>query len=446
MTDTGIEVIQDNNVSIALSDDTVVVAYDGETDVIQTFEQGPPGPPGPPGPQGPVGDASDVVGPPGPAGPIGHAGPQGPQGAKGDTGQQGPAGIGINVKGQVPTHANLPPTGNTNGDGYVTQDTGDMWVWENTTWINVGPIQGPPGPKGDTGAVGPQGPQGIPGASGGTPSDAVPLMDGTAVPGVATQYTREDHVHPTDTSRAPLASPVFGGNVLVPTGGVNVGSNADPGLGNLAVTGRLSVGKVLVLAANTDLNTITNPGMYVCGDSTCTHGPYIGGQWYIEAIPYGDGTSAYVMQRATDLVNLAFEFLRLKINGVWTAWMQTSAPTSQYTPWTAWTPTLSAGSGALTSAVAHGRYKQLGKVVHFSVEIQITTNGTASLFLGFTLPVPAILNGQAFTFAATLVSGVACKGTIQPNLPNAGYIARWDNTYPGFDGAWIWGSGTYEAA
>ena len=35
----------------------------------------------------------------------------------------------------------------------------------------------------------------------GTPGDATPLMDGTASAGVANMYSRQDHVHPTDTTR-----------------------------------------------------------------------------------------------------------------------------------------------------------------------------------------------------------------------------------------------------
>ena len=50
-----------------------------------------------------------------------------------------------------------------------------------------------------------------------TPSNTSPAMNGTAAPGVATAYSRGDHVHPTDTSRAPLASPVFTGNPTAPT-------------------------------------------------------------------------------------------------------------------------------------------------------------------------------------------------------------------------------------
>jgi hypothetical protein len=54
--------------------------------------------------------------------------------------------------------------------------------------------------------------------SGGTsPSTAAPLMDGVAAPGVSIYFACGDHVHPSDTSRAPLASPVFTGNPQAPT-------------------------------------------------------------------------------------------------------------------------------------------------------------------------------------------------------------------------------------
>jgi hypothetical protein len=47
---------------------------------------------------------------------------------------------------------------------------------------------------------------------------ATPLADGTAAVGTSTRYARADHVHPTDTTRAPLASPAFTGNPSLPTG------------------------------------------------------------------------------------------------------------------------------------------------------------------------------------------------------------------------------------
>jgi hypothetical protein len=46
---------------------------------------------------------------------------------------------------------------------------------------------------------------------------ATPLVDGTAAVGVSAKWAHEDHVHPTDTTRAPLASPVFTGTPAAPT-------------------------------------------------------------------------------------------------------------------------------------------------------------------------------------------------------------------------------------
>src|SRR6516162_6286120 len=48
------------------------------------------------------------------------------------------------------------------------------------------------------------------------PSNALPAMDGTAIGGASVLYARGDHVHPTDTSLAPIASPTFTGTVTLP--------------------------------------------------------------------------------------------------------------------------------------------------------------------------------------------------------------------------------------
>jgi len=49
------------------------------------------------------------------------------------------------------------------------------------------------------------------------PSSTSPAMDGTAAVGTGTTYARADHVHPSDTSRAPLASPALTGTPTAPT-------------------------------------------------------------------------------------------------------------------------------------------------------------------------------------------------------------------------------------
>ena len=49
-----------------------------------------------------------------------------------------------------------------------------------------------------------------------------PLAAGTATVGTSTLAARQDHIHPTDTTRAPLASPVFTGAPNLPTGTIGV--------------------------------------------------------------------------------------------------------------------------------------------------------------------------------------------------------------------------------
>lgn len=53
------------------------------------------------------------------------------------------------------------------------------------------------------------------------PSNAAPLMNGVANAGVGVLGSRDDHVHPTDTTRAPVNSPTFTGNPTAPTPAVN---------------------------------------------------------------------------------------------------------------------------------------------------------------------------------------------------------------------------------
>ena len=79
---------------------------------------------------------------------------------RGDKGEQG---TGLTIKGTVPTSSALPTTGNEPGDMWITTDTGHGWTWDGDSWVDAGPVQGPPGPPGP---LGPQGPQGIQGPVG----------------------------------------------------------------------------------------------------------------------------------------------------------------------------------------------------------------------------------------------------------------------------------------
>lgn len=161
----------------------------GDESVFLQSLKGPAGPQGPTGAQGPQGVKGDqgdrgqqgIQGPQGatgltgPAGPEGAEGPQGPQGPQGiqgpegPEGPQGPAGVdgkSVKIVGSVATSSDLPASSTNAGDGYLTTDTGHLWVWSGTTWVDVGLIQGPAGPAGADGAQGPQGPQGLQGIQG----------------------------------------------------------------------------------------------------------------------------------------------------------------------------------------------------------------------------------------------------------------------------------------
>lgn len=54
-----------------------------------------------------------------------------------------------------------------------------------------------------------------------TLGNANPLMDGVAAPGVAVSASRTDHVHPTDTTRAPTSAATAAGTSFVPGGGIS---------------------------------------------------------------------------------------------------------------------------------------------------------------------------------------------------------------------------------
>jgi len=109
-----------------------------------------------------------ILGPQGPEGPTGPAGPQG---------DQGPAGTSVQLKGAVPTVADLDDiSGQLTGDLYVVTETGDGYVWDGDSWENVGQIRGPQGEQGPIGPAGPTGPQGIQGPEG--PASTVPGPQG----------------------------------------------------------------------------------------------------------------------------------------------------------------------------------------------------------------------------------------------------------------------------
>jgi hypothetical protein len=121
------------------------------------------------------------VGPQGNPGTPGAQGAQGVAGPQGIQGAQGMAGVGLNVKGSVPTYSQLPGQPQPQNDAWSVDDTGHLWTSNGTQWVDTGLLRGPQGPQGYPGLQGPmgaQGPIGITGATGAQGVQGVPGPQG----------------------------------------------------------------------------------------------------------------------------------------------------------------------------------------------------------------------------------------------------------------------------
>ena len=158
----------------------------------------------------------------------GNEGPRGPEGP------EGPQGKGLEILGVYATLSDLQtahPTGNA-GDIYLVGSGGSyvIYVWseDNSDWENGGPITSP------------------------VPASASPLMDDVAAVGSSLKYAREDHVHPSDTSKQDAL--VSGTNIKELNGYSLLGS------------GTLTVQETLV--SGTNIKTINSNDILGSGDIT----------------------------------------------------------------------------------------------------------------------------------------------------------------------------------
>lgn len=86
---------------------------------------------------------------------IGYVGSRGYSGSIGYSGSQGDPGRSVIILGSVSSSATLPsPYTGDIGDGYITQDTGHLWVWDGSQFYDVGQVAGYTGSLGYTGSRG----------------------------------------------------------------------------------------------------------------------------------------------------------------------------------------------------------------------------------------------------------------------------------------------------
>lgn len=76
---------------------------------------------------------------------------RGEKGEKGEPGVKGETGAALAIKGTKNSTSDLPKTGKA-GDAYMIG--GDLYVWSDTTWTNVGRVKGEKGDQGEPGVKG----------------------------------------------------------------------------------------------------------------------------------------------------------------------------------------------------------------------------------------------------------------------------------------------------
>jgi hypothetical protein len=99
----------------------------------------------------------------------------------------------------------------------------------------------------------------------GLASTAVPVVNGTGAAGSAAQWARGDHVHPTDTSRAPLASPALTGTPTAPT-------NASPADNSNQIATDAFVHSAIAAVSSGVTNITTQDGLSGGGSGSVTIG------------------------------------------------------------------------------------------------------------------------------------------------------------------------------
>jgi hypothetical protein len=102
----------------------------------------------------------------------------------------------------------------------------------------------------------------------GQAATTAPLIDGTAAVGTSSRYARQDHVHPTDTTRAPLASPAFTGN---PTAVTQAAGNNSTRLATTAFV-RTELADYAPIASPTFTGLATGGGLRATGSNTAASG------------------------------------------------------------------------------------------------------------------------------------------------------------------------------
>lgn len=151
---------------------------------------------------------------------------------------------------------------------------------------------------------------------------ATPLMDGTASTGTSKRFAAEDHVHPSDTTKAPLASPALTGTPTAPTATTgttttqiattefvaNAVAASTSGVSDVRVDSTSvvtsGVANIALVGANGTKGVVKN-GSSVTSTSGLTASPIISGVPYYKDTTYSNATTSTAgLMSSTDKTRL----------------------------------------------------------------------------------------------------------------------------------------------
>ena len=158
-----------------------------------------------------------------------------------------------------------------------------------------------------------------------------------------------------------------------------------------------------------------------------------------DELPIVDSAASYFLKKLT--------WANLKA-ALWASPAITGTPsfggTDYFGAWTAYTPTVTASSGAFTTVSAAGRAKLVGKTRHFTVTVTITTAGTAAGAIWLTLPGSAAQSANYFAIGRNATNGLQLFMFLNSTTSMA--LVKPDGTTAIASGTTVSVSGTYEEA
>jgi len=206
-----------------------------------------------------------------------------------------------------------------------------------------------------------------------------------------TQLATTAFVTTADNLKANLASPTFTGVPAAPT------AAADTNTTQLATTAFATTADNLRIAAA----LLTARGQIIRRGASA---PEALAAQTVNTFLGGDGTDVATRTAAQVLTSLGFER-------------------------STWTPTITASSGTFTLVSATGNYFKLERLVISFIKIIVTTVGTASGHLRFTLPYTT--TAQAWpVYGVNASSGVGLTGYVTNPSTTQGFVVRYDGTTP----------------